>query len=77
MSSIVIGLVIGYAVAWCMGLVDFSSVQSYGGFNIPVPFKYGLSFDWSAFIALGLVYLITAIEATATSRPIHSSRESR
>ena len=62
MSSIVIGLVIGYAVAWCMGLVDFS-VQSYGGFNIPVPFKYGLSFDWSAFIALGLVYLITAIEA--------------
>ena len=44
MSSIVIGLVIGYAVAWCMGLVDFSSVQSYGGFNIPVPFKYGLSF---------------------------------
>ena len=63
MSSIVIGLVIGYAVAWCMGLVDFSSVQSYGGFNIPVPFKYGLSFDWSAFIALGLVFLITAIEA--------------
>lgn len=63
MSSIVIGLVIGYAVAWGMGLVDFSSVQSYGGFNIPVPFKYGLSFDWSAFIALGLVYLITAIEA--------------
>ena len=63
MSSIVIGLVIGYAVAWCMGLVNFSSVQSYGGFNIPVPFKYGLSFDWSAFIALGLVYLITAIEA--------------
>lgn len=63
MSSIVIGLVIGYVVAWCMGLVDFSSVQSYGGFNIPVPFKYGLSFDWSAFIALGLVYLITAIEA--------------
>ena len=46
-----------------MGLVDFSSVQSYGGFNIPIPFKYGLSFDWSAFIALGLVYLITAIEA--------------
>ena len=63
MSSFVIGLAIGYAVAWYMGIVDFSSVQSYGGFNIPVPFKYGLSFDWSAFVALGLVYLITAIEA--------------
>lgn len=63
MSSIVIGLMVGYVVAWFMGMVDFSSVKSYGGFNIPVPFKYGLSFDWSAFIALGLIYLITAIEA--------------
>lgn len=63
MSSIVIGLAIGYAVAWGMGTVDFSSVQGYGGVNIPIPFKYGLSFDWSAFIALGLVYLVTSIEA--------------
>ena len=63
MSSIVIGLVIGYIVAWFMGMVDFSSIQSYGGFNIPVPFRYGLDFNWSSFIALGLVYMITAIEA--------------
>ena len=63
MSSIVIGLIIGYIVAWAMGMVDFSAVQSYGGFNIPIPFRYGLSFDISAIIALALVYLITAIEA--------------
>lgn len=63
MSSIVIGLLIGYVVACFLGMVDFTSVQSYGGFNIPVPFRYGLSFDWSAIIALGIVYLITAIEA--------------
>ena len=63
MSSIVIGLVVGYVVAWFMGIVDFASVRNFGGFNIPVPFKYGLSFDISAIIALGLVYLITAIEA--------------
>ena len=54
---------IGYAVAWCIGKVDFSAVQSFGGVNIPLPFKYGLDFDFSAFIALGLVFLITAIEA--------------
>ena len=59
MSSIVIGLLVGYVVAWALGMVD----QSYGGFNIPVPFKYGISFDISAIIGLGLVYLITAIEA--------------
>ena len=63
MSSIVIGLIIGYIVAWFMGMVDFSSVENYGGFNIPVPFRYGLDFNWGSFIALGLIYMITAIEA--------------
>ena len=63
MSSIVIGLAIGYVVAWFAGMVDFSSVKTYAGLNVPVPFKYGISFDWGAIIGLGLVYLITAIEA--------------
>lgn len=31
--------------------------------SIFLPFKYGLDFDFSAFIALGLIFLITAIEA--------------
>lgn len=63
MSSIVIGLIIGYVVAWALGMVNFSALQDFGTFNVPIPFKYGVSFEWSAIIALGLVYLITAIEA--------------
>lgn len=63
MSSIVIGLVIGYIVAWFMGIVDFTSIQSYGGFNLPMPFRYGLDFSISTIIALGLIFMITAIEA--------------
>lgn len=63
MSSIVIGLAVGYLVAWFTGIIDFSSVQKFGGFNVPVPFKYGLSFDLSSIVALGLIYMITAIEA--------------
>ncbi len=63
MGSIVIGLIVGYAVSWWLGMVDFSSVQSYAGINYPQPFKYGLSFDFSSILGLGLVYLITSIEA--------------
>ena len=63
MSSIVIGLVICYVAAWALGMVDFSSVQNFWGVNIPIPFRYGISFDISAIIGLALVYLITAIEA--------------
>lgn len=63
MSSIVIGLIIGFIVATILGRVDFGQITSYGGFNIPTPFKYGLAFDPAAIIGLGIVYLITAIEA--------------
>ena len=63
MSSIVIGLIIGFVVATILGRVDFGQITSYGGFNIPTPFKYGLAFDPAAIIGLGIVYLITAIEA--------------
>ena len=63
MGSIVIGLIVGSAVSWWLGMVDFSSIQSYAGINYPQPFKYGLSFDFSSILGLGLVYLITSIEA--------------
>ena len=63
MSSIVIGLAIGYVVSWAMGMVNFSDIPNFGSLNIPIPFKYGISFDLSAIVSLGLVYLITAIEA--------------
>ncbi len=63
MSSIVLGIASGYFVSWVLGLVNFSAVDTYGGLNVPVPFKYGIDFEFSAIFALGIVYLITAIEA--------------
>lgn len=52
MSSIVLGLCIGYAIAFAMGMVDMEAVSSQNlrGFNIPVPFKYGLDFNISSFV---------------------------
>lgn len=63
MSSIIIGIAIGYVVAYSMGWVDFSKMGEFGAITIPQPFKYGLSFDLSAFIAVALIYFITSIEA--------------
>ena len=66
MSSIVLGLCLGYGLAFALGKVDMSAlnVEMLMSFNIPQPFKYGVDFNVSSFIAIGLVYLITAIEAT-------------
>ncbi|MCR5537150.1 MAG: purine permease, partial [Succinivibrio sp.] len=63
MSSIVLGLLIGFVVAYFSGRVDFSQIESFWDLQLPVPFKYGVSFDPAAIIGLGIVYMITAIEA--------------
>lgn len=71
MSSIVIGLVVGYLVSIPLGLVDFSNLADLPPIALPIPFRYGLGFDFAAFIPFAFLYLITAIETigdlTATS----------
>ena len=66
MSSIFTGIVIGYILAYFLGMVDTSafSAKDFTSFNVPVPFKLGVKFNLSSFIAIALVYLVTAIEAT-------------
>ncbi len=63
MGSIVLGLLIGCVTAYALGMIDFSRIIGAGNLNIPVPFKYGLHFDTGSIIGLGLIYLVTAVEA--------------
>ena len=63
MGSIVLGLLIGSVAAYVLGMIDFSSLKGSGSLNIPVPFKYGLNFDLGTIIGIGLIYLVTAVEA--------------
>ncbi len=65
LSSIIIGMIVGFIVAIFMGKVDFSSIsQVQSAISIPIPFKYGFDFDIAAFIPIALIYLITAIETS-------------
>ena len=63
MGSIVLGLLIGCVAAYSLNMIDFSSLKGSGSLNIPVPFKYGLNFDLGTIIGIGLIYLVTAVEA--------------
>ncbi len=71
MSSIFFGIVVGYVASIFMGKIDFSQLQGISLFAVPMPFKYGLDFSWTAFIPVAFIYLITSIESigdlTATS----------
>ena len=63
MGSIVLGLLIGCVAAYALNMIDFSSLKGSGSLNIPVPFKYGLNFNLGTIIGIGLIYLVTAVEA--------------
>ncbi|WP_341850891.1 uracil-xanthine permease family protein [Vibrio vulnificus] len=72
LASIVIAMLVGYVMAYFMGMVDTRQASSSSALvALPIPMQFGLSFDWSLFIPLVLIFLITALEAigdiTATS----------
>ncbi|MGD1863821.1 MAG: uracil-xanthine permease family protein [Phormidesmis sp.] len=64
MSSVAIGLLVGYIVAIPMGLVSFSSLAGLPAFTVPIPFRYGFGFNIAAFIPFAFLFLITTIEST-------------
>ncbi|WP_217516483.1 uracil-xanthine permease family protein [Vibrio metschnikovii] len=70
-ASIVIAMLVGYIMAYLLGMVDTTQRPQSSLIALPIPMQYGLSFDWSLFIPLVLIFLITALEAigdiTATS----------
>ncbi|WP_314342545.1 nucleobase:cation symporter-2 family protein [Simonsiella muelleri] len=63
MSGVAIGLISGYVVALVLGMVDFSVLQNTPIFTMPMPFKYGFHFDFSAFLVAGTIYLLSVFEA--------------
>jgi len=75
MSGIAIGLLVGYAVALMLGMVDFSALENLPLITVPIPFKYGFSFDLHAFVLAGTIYLLSVLEAvgdiTATAMVSH------
>ncbi len=64
LSAVIVGLTVGFLVAWALGRVDFSGLTDLPLLTIPQPFKYGFSFDLAAFISLAVIYVVTAIETT-------------
>ncbi|MBU3876875.1 uracil-xanthine permease family protein [Faecalicatena sp. AGMB00832] len=63
LASILIGVLVGYAAALCMGLVDFSGIAAAGYFQLPTPLHFGVVFEPSSCIAIGLLFAINSIQA--------------
>ena len=62
LGAILFGMIVGYIVAFALGMVDFSAVSSSGWFNLPAPMHFGLKFEISACISLAIVYVVNAVQ---------------
>jgi len=71
MGAIAIGLIVGYVISLALGLVNLGGLSNLPIVQVPIPLRFGMGFDFAAFIPFILLYLITAIETigdlTATS----------
>lgn len=63
--AVLLGLVLGSAVAWAFGLVDFSAVGQAGWVGVTTPFYFGFpTFGVAAIASMIVVMLITMVETT-------------
>lgn len=63
LASILIGIMCGYIVALLFGMVDFASVADASFFQLPQPMHFGLDFEPSSCVALGILFAINAVQA--------------
>ena len=63
LSSILIGMLAGYVVSIPFGMVDLSSVGKASVFQVPQPLHFGVHFEISACVAIGLLFAINSIQA--------------
>jgi len=55
-------MIVGYVMALCLGMVDFSAVAPAGWFQLAAPLHFGVKFEISACISLAVVYVINAVQ---------------
>lgn len=63
LAAILLGMIAGYIVAAVFDMVDLSEVRDAAWFSLPRFMHFGIKFEFSACIALALLFAINAIQA--------------
>ncbi len=60
--SVLFGLIVGYIVAVCMGMVDFSALEEASILALPKIMPFKMTFEPGAIVAVTLIFLVSATE---------------
>jgi len=75
--SVLFGLVCGYILALCMGMVDFSALQDVGIVALPKILPYKPTFNLSAIISVIMIFLVSATETIGDTSALTSTALNR
>lgn len=65
-----IGILVGYAVAFMMGQVSFGNLAPASYFAPPIPFKWGLEFNFAIILGMCFMAIVSAIESVGDTSGI-------
>lgn len=71
--SVLVGLIVGYIVALCMGMVDFSGLQNVDVVALPKIMPFTPEFHLDAILAIVCVFLVSATETIGDTSALCSS----
>ena len=71
--SVLFGLIVGYIVAICMGMVDFSAIASAGIVSFPRILPVTPQFNVGAIISVLVIFLVSATETIGDTSALASS----
>ena len=71
--SVLVGLVVGYAVALCMDMVDFSGIQNVGVIALPKLLPFRPEFHLGTILSVVAIYLVSATETIGDTSALCSS----
>lgn len=71
--SVLFGLVVGYVVAICMGMVDFSGLEGTSVIALPSLMPFKPEFNVNAILAVVLIFLVSATETIGDTSALVTS----
>ncbi|MBU3105392.1 uracil-xanthine permease family protein [Clostridium gasigenes] len=63
LASILVGIIVGYVVALCLGMVSFTDVQAAGWIQTPKFMHFGMSFNATAIISMVIMHIVNSVQA--------------
>lgn len=63
LASILIGIVVGYIVAMCLGQVNFNDLSTASWVQLPKVLHYGMEFKIPAIISMVIIYIVNSVQA--------------